>query len=51
MAPSDFFGTPTPFLVPTHTQRYIAAVKIVSWNINSVRFRIAIVEQFLRDER
>lgn len=25
------------------------AVKIVSWNINSVRFRIAIVEQFLRE--
>ena len=24
-------------------------MKIVSWNINSVRFRIAIVEQFLRD--
>jgi exodeoxyribonuclease-3 len=24
-------------------------VKIVSWNINSVRFRIAIVEQFLRE--
>lgn len=27
----------------------MAAVKIVSWNINSVRFRIAIVEQFLRE--
>lgn len=26
-------------------------MKIVSWNINSVRFRIAIVEQFLRAER
>ncbi len=25
-------------------------VKIASWNINSVRFRIEIVEQFLRDE-
>jgi len=25
-------------------------VKIASWNINSVRFRIAIVEQFLREE-
>ena len=24
-------------------------MKIVSWNINSVRFRIAIVEQFLRE--
>ncbi len=27
-----------------------APVKIVSWNINSVRFRIAIVEQFLREQ-
>jgi exodeoxyribonuclease-3 len=26
-----------------------ASVKIVSWNINSVRFRIEIVEQFLRE--
>ncbi|WP_042467189.1 endonuclease/exonuclease/phosphatase family protein, partial [Sphingomonas sp. FUKUSWIS1] len=24
-------------------------MKIVSWNINSVRFRIAIVEQFLKE--
>ena len=28
---------------------YSPRVKIVSWNINSVRFRIAIVEQFLRE--
>ncbi|MGV2480607.1 UNVERIFIED_CONTAM: endonuclease/exonuclease/phosphatase family protein, partial [Salmonella enterica subsp. enterica serovar Weltevreden] len=25
-------------------------MKIASWNINSVRFRLGIVEQFLRDE-
>ncbi|HWU93968.1 MAG TPA: endonuclease/exonuclease/phosphatase family protein, partial [Sphingomonas sp.] len=25
-------------------------MKIASWNINSVRFRIEIVEQFLREE-
>ena len=30
--------------------RYIGRVKIASWNINSVRFRIDIVEQFLRQE-
>ena len=28
----------------------MAAMKIASWNINSVRFRIGIVEQFLRQE-
>ena len=39
------------FLVATPPHRYIPRVKIVSWNINSVRFRIAIVEQFLRDEQ
>lgn len=33
---------------PCHPPR-CALVKIVSWNINSVRFRIAIVEQFLRE--
>ncbi|MBN9990847.1 endonuclease/exonuclease/phosphatase family protein, partial [Listeria monocytogenes] len=26
-----------------------ASLKIVSWNINSVRFRIEIVEKFLRE--
>ncbi len=32
-----------------HDSSYIAGdMKIVSWNINSVRFRIGIVEQFLR---
>jgi len=31
-------------------KRYIAAMKIASWNINSVRFRMEIVEQFLREE-
>ena len=30
---------------------YIARVKIVSWNINSVRFRIDIVERFLRENQ
>jgi len=37
------------WLVRPLVQRYIACVKIVSWNINSVRFRIGIVEQFLRE--
>ena len=41
-----------PFLVGTPSHRYIAGMtlKIVSWNINSVRFRMEIVEQFLREE-
>jgi exodeoxyribonuclease-3 len=44
-----------PFLVEAAPRRYIAAMtapdtlKIVSWNINSVRFRIEIVERFLRE--
>jgi len=38
-----------PALAIPSARRYMAAVKIVSWNINSVRFRIAIVEQFLRE--
>ncbi|CAN5665927.1 exodeoxyribonuclease III [soil metagenome] len=40
-----------PFLVGTGSPRYIAGMtlKIVSWNINSVRFRMEIVERFLRE--
>ena len=30
-------------------RRYMLPVKIASWNINSVRFRIGIVERFLRE--
>jgi len=47
----------TTALAPSPCDSYIAAMispnadtlKIVSWNINSVRFRIEIVEQFLRE--
>jgi exodeoxyribonuclease-3 len=38
-----------PRLARPPPARYIARVKIVSWNINSVRFRIEIVERFLRE--
>ncbi len=36
-------------LLPLRLRSNQPAVKIVSWNINSVRFRIDIVEQFLRE--
>lgn len=36
-------------LPPSPPPPRCTGVKIVSWNINSVRFRIAIVEQFLRE--
>ncbi len=39
-------GQPCP---PPPPPPRCTGVKIVSWNINSVRFRIAIVEQFLRE--
>jgi len=37
-------------LAPQNKSATSLCVKIASWNINSVRFRIEIVEQFLREE-
>jgi hypothetical protein len=41
----------TARLPPLHPERHVPTLKIASWNINSVRARLEIVEQFLREEQ